>query len=411
MKKNKLKCRFCSSTLKTDFADLGMSPISNAYVKKEDLNKKENFYPLHAYVCDKCFLVQLEELESAENIFCEDYAYFSSFSSSWLEHCKKYSDKITSELNLSSESKVIEIASNDGYLLQYFKEKNISVLGIEPSASVANAAFKKSIETKIEFFGVECAKNLEKENIKADLIIGNNVLAHVPDIKDFVGGLSVLLKENGTITMEFPHLLNLINLNQFDTIYQEHFSYLSLLFVQKLFNSFNLDIYDVEELNTHGGSLRIYACHKGVYDITQRVFEIHKKEENNGLYKIETYQKYNEKVKETKRNLLTYLIEIKKSGKSIIGYGAPAKGNTLLNYCGIGKDFLDYTVDMSPHKQGMYLPGTHIPIKSPELIKETKPDYILILPWNLKDEITEQLAFVKEWGCKFIVPIPEVSEV
>lgn len=407
LEKKKAKCRFCNSVLNTIFADLGVSPISNAYIKAEDLRKSEPFFPLCTYVCESCFLVQLEELEKTENIFCSDYAYFSSFSSSWLEHCKSYVDMIILKLNLSVDSKVVEVASNDGYLLQYFKEKNIPHLGIEPSASVANEAINKGVETKIEFFGAEFAKGLDK----ADLIIGNNVLAHVPNLNDFVEGLAILLKNDGTITLEFPHLLNLIVSNQFDTIYQEHFSYISLFFAQKLFAKFDLDIYDVEEIQTHGGSLRLYISHKGVKSISSKVNELLIKEIENGLNRVSTYSNYNIKVKETKRKLLKHLINIKQANKTIVGYGAPAKGNTLLNYCSIGKDFLDYTVDISPYKQGMFLPGTRIPIKSPDVIKETKPDYILILPWNIKDEIVEQLSFVRDWGGKFIIPIPEVYEV
>jgi len=404
-------CRFCDNELKHTFVDLGMSPVSNAYIKPENLQAKENFYPLHAYVCEKCFLVQLEEFESPEQIFNEEYAYFSSFSDSWLKHCKNYTDMISEKLSLSQNSKVVEIASNDGYLLQYFAEKNIDVLGVEPSSSVAKIAEEKGIRTITKFFGVNTANELVTSQEKADLIIGNNVLAHVPDINDFVGGIKILLKENGSVTIEFPHLLNLINNNQFDTIYHEHFSYLSLCTVEKIFNHHGMDIYDVEELSTHGGSLRIYACHSGNKTKLQNIINLLSREKEFGLTDLNTYTNFSEKVKETKRKLLKHLIEIKNNRKSIVGYGAAAKGNTLLNYCGIGKDFIHYTSDKSPYKQGMSLPGTHIPIESPEKIAQTKPDYIFILPWNIKDEIINQLSYVKEWGCKFIVPIPEVYEI
>ncbi|KKP40272.1 MAG: methyltransferase-like protein [Candidatus Peregrinibacteria bacterium GW2011_GWC2_33_13] len=388
-----------------------MSPVSNAYIKPENLQSKENFYPLHAYVCEKCFLVQLEEFESPEQIFNDEYAYFSSFSDSWLKHCKNYTDIISKKLNLSQNSKVVEIASNDGYLLQYFVEKNIPVLGVEPSSSVAKIAEEKGIKTVTKFFGVNTANELANIQEKADLIIGNNVLAHVPDINDFVGGIKILLKESGTVTIEFPHLLNLINKNQFDTIYHEHFSYLSLYTVEKIFNHHGMDIYDVEELPTHGGSLRIYACHLENMQKSKNVINLLSREKEFGLTDLITYTNFSEKVKETKRKLLKHLIELKKTGKSIVGYGAAAKGNTLLNYCGIGNDFIDYVVDKSPYKQGLFLPGTHISIESPEKITQTKPDYIFILPWNIKDEIINQLSYVKEWGCKFIVPIPEVYEI
>jgi len=404
-------CRFCNNELKHTFVDLGMSPVSNAYIKPENLQYKENFYPLHAYVCEKCFLVQLEEFESPEQIFNEEYAYFSSFSDSWLKHCKSYTDIISKKLNLSQNSKVVEIASNDGYLLQYFAEKNIPVLGVEPSSSVAEIAEEKGIRTITKFFGVKTANELVTSQENADLIIGNNVLAHVPDINDFVGGIKILLNENGSVTIEFPHLLNLINKNQFDTIYHEHFSYLSLYTVEKIFNYHGMDIYDVEELPTHGGSLRIYACHSGNMQKSQNVINLLSREKEFGLVDLNTYTHFSEKVKETKRKLLKHLIALKKTGKSIVGYGAAAKGNTLLNYCGIGNDFIDYVVDKSPYKQGLFLPGTHISIESPEKIAQTKPDYIFILPWNIKDEIICQLSYTKDWGCKFIVPIPEVYEI
>ena len=407
--KNKL-CRFCGNELKETFVDLGMSPLSNSYLKFDNLHNKENFYPLHAYVCSECYLVQLEEFESPEEIF-GDYAYFSSFSKSWLKHAEDYVDKITNEFELNSNSKVIEIASNDGYLLQYFKKRGIPVLGIEPAKNVASEATKKGIPTISEFFGTELSDQLINENKSADLIIGNNVLAHVPNINDFVFGMKKLLKTNGIITMEFPHILRLIEKNQFDTIYHEHFSYLSLITVKQVFEKHGLAIFDVEELLTHGGSLRIYAKHIDDHtkDVSDNVERVLNKEIQMGLNKVEAYKKFSESVKKAKRDILKFLIDTKNEGKQIVGYGAPAKGNTLLNYCGIGADFIDYTVDISPHKQGLYLPGTHIPIFSPDKIKETKPDYVIILPWNIKEEIMKQMNFIKEWGGKFVTLIPNIG--
>lgn len=406
------KCRFCCNNLKYTFIDLGMSPVSNAYIKREALQHKENIYPLHAYVCEKCFLVQLEEFETPDQIFSNNYAYFSSFSQSWLDHCKKYVSMIIKKLSLTENSKVIEIASNDGYLLQYFVKNNIPVLGIEPSLSVAQVAESKGINTLNDFFRVKIANKLKEKNEKADLIIGNNVLAHVPDINDFVAGIKVLLKDNGTVTLEFPHLLNLIEKNQFDTIYHEHFSYLSFYTANEIFKYHGLKLYDVEEIPTHGGSLRIYGAH--IQDLTknisQNVVNLLEKEEKFGIKNIDTYLNFDEKVKQIKKDLLEFLMKIKKEGKTIVGYGAPAKGNTLLNYCNIKNDLIDYTVDKNTFKQNLYLPGTHIPIFPPEKISETKPDYILILPWNLKDEIISQMSFVTNWGAKFIIPIPEITE-
>jgi len=404
------KCRFCNSQLDHSFADLGMSPYSNSYLREEQLNMMEPFYPLHAYVCEFCFLVQLEEYQSPTEIF-GDYAYFSSYSTAWLQHAKDYVDHMINSFNIDREKQVVEIASNDGYLLKYFSEKNIPVLGIEPAANVAEVAISDGIPTVVKFFGEHTAKELLHDNKAADLIIGNNVLAHVPDINDFVNGMSILLKEKGVITIEFPHLLQLMKGNQFDTIYHEHFSYLSLIAVEKIFSEHGLLIFDVEELPTHGGSLRIYACHKNDSDrtVTDKVNRLQSLEIEEGLSKVETYQEFSEQVRETKRKLLEFLISKKREGKVIVGYGAPAKGNTLLNYCGIRSDFLDYTVDASPHKQGLYLPGTHIPIYSPDKIYETQPDYVLILPWNIKEEVMEQMAEIRQWGGKFVTPIPEVS--
>jgi SAM-dependent methyltransferase len=406
-------CRFCQAPLQQTFADLGMSPVSNAFLRTEQLNRKEAFYPLHAYVCGGCMLVQLEQFESPDAIFNDEYAYFSSFSESWLKHARDYVDEMTRRFNFGSSSFVIEIASNDGYLLQYFFGKGIPVLGVEPSANVADAARKKGVDTVVQFFGVDTAKDLAAQRGQADLLLGNNVLAHVPDLNDFVAGMKILLKPGGVITMEFPHLLRLIQENQFDTIYHEHFSYFSFLTAEKVFARHGLQIFDVESLSTHGGSLRIFAKHSEHEGkaITNAVTALLKEERDRGLDQLVTYDKFAEKVKVTKRKFLQFLIRAKESGQSIVAYGAPAKGNTLLNYCGVGTDFIDYTVDRSPHKQGMFLPGTHIPILEPGRIFETKPDYLLILPWNLKDEIVEQMSGIRAWGGKFVVPIPEVAVI
>ena len=401
-------CRFCQTQLHHTFVDLGMSPLSNAFLNPEQLDKKEPFFPLHAYVCEQCFLVQLEEFEHPEEIF-SDYAYFSSYSESWLDHARKYTEMMIERFSLNSSHQIIEIASNDGYLLQYFKEKNIPVLGIEPAANVADVAIKKGIETRIQFFGKETASALRSESICGDLILGNNVLAHVPDLNDFVAGLKIALAEDGIITMEFPHLLNIIKEHQFDTIYHEHFSYLSLYTVEQVFNKHQLKIFDVEQIQTHGGSLRIFCCHEedNTQEISPRVNEIKQLEINSGLDQLDTYLDFTDKVQQTRQSLLDFIIKAKEQNKTIVGYGAPAKGNTLLNYCNIKTDFIDYTVDRSPHKQGKFLPGTHIPVYPVERINETKPDYILILPWNLRDEIAQQLEYTNEWGCKLVLPIPE----
>jgi len=405
-----VNCRLCYGKLNKSFLSLGNSPLSNAYLSENDLNQKEYYYPIEIYVCEKCYLVQLEEFETTENIFSSDYAYFSSYSESWLRHCKKYTEMMLNRFRFNQNSFIVEIASNDGYLLQYFKQRGIPVLGIEPASNTAEVAIKKGIPTDITFFDTLYAKKMKEVGKLADLIIGNNVLAHNPNLNDFVEGLKIALKSNGIVTMEFPHLLKLIEYNQFDTIYHEHFSYLSFYVVQKLFASHNLELFDVEEIPTHGGSLRIYAKHKedDSNTITNRVRDLLAKEESLGLLDLKTYYGFGKKVEATKRKLLQFLIQAKNEGKKIVGYGAPAKGNTLLNYCGIRTDFLEYTVDLSPHKQNKCLPGTHIPIKHPDKIKEDKPDYILILPWNIKDEIMEQMNFVREWEGKFIVPIPEV---
>lgn len=406
----KPQCRFCNETLSVTFANLGMSPLSNSYITPAQLQTMEPFYPLHAWVCSKCLLVQLQEFESPKEIFT-DYAYFSSYSDSWLDHCSAYADQMVRTLELTPNARVVELASNDGYLLQYFKAKNIPVLGIEPAKNVARVAIDKGIPTEVLFFGTETAQDLKNRGHSADLLIGNNVLAHVPNLNGFVRGMKTLLKDTGVITMEFPHLLRLMEDNQFDTIYHEHFSYFSLTTVEKVFAHHGLTIFDVESLPTHGGSLRIYARHteNSARPITPRVKKLKDAEEHKGLLDIGTYQDFSNKVKATKRGLLEFLIQAKENGKSIVGYGAPAKGNTLLNYCGVGADFLDYTVDRNPHKQGHFLPGTHIPIEKPEKIATTRPDYLLILPWNLKTEISSQMSIIREWDGKFVVPIPKIE--
>ncbi len=410
MKDKENTCRFCGSSLQITFADLGMSPLANSYIPAEKECSMEPFYPLHAYVCQFCFLVQLKEFESPQHIF-SDYAYFSSFSDSWLRHAKAYTDKMVERFGFGAQSQVIEIASNDGYLLQYFKEKGVPVLGIEPAANIAKVAREKGIPSLVKFFGKQTASELVSEGTKADLLLGNNVLAHVPDLHDFVGGMKAVLKRDGVITMEFPHLLRLMEENQFDTIYHEHFSYLSFITVEKVFARHGLTLFDVEELPTHGGSLRIYARHTEdeMHPVTANVSELRDREIQYGLTNPETYASFSEKVLETKRGLLTFLNEVKREGKTIVGYGAPAKGNTLLNYCGVGTDYIDYTVDRSPEKQGRYLPGTHIPIYHPDKIRETRPDYVFILPWNLKDEIMKQMDYIREWGGRFFIPIPKVE--
>ncbi|TAH37554.1 MAG: methyltransferase domain-containing protein [Alphaproteobacteria bacterium] len=402
-------CRFCQGHLSQTLCDLGMSPPSNRYLREDQLKDMEPFYPLHAYVCDKCFLVQLEQFHTAEEIFAHDYAYFSSYSSSWMAHCQRYCEQMQKQYGIGKSSLVIEIASNDGYLLQNFVKAGIPALGIEPAANVAKVAIEKCVPTRVEFFGVACAKKLVAEGRQADLLLGNNVLAHVPDLNDFVLGLKILLAPKGVITFEFPHLLKLMEENQFDTIYHEHFCYFSLLAISKVFAHHGLTIFDVEELPTHGGSLRIHACHQGHRTLTDGYQDVLKKELTFGLDQISTYEKFAQQVRVTKQKLLEFLIEAKQQGKKIAGYGAAAKGNTLLNYCGIRGDFLDYVVDLNPHKQNMFLPGTHIPIYAPEKIKETKPDYVLILPWNIRDEVANTHAYIKEWGGKFVVPIPTVK--
>jgi len=405
------KCRFCGNSLKHTFVDLGMQPLCESYVGSNQLNQMEPFFPLHTYVCDNCFLVQLEEYVSPKEIFSE-YAYFSSYSDAWLKHAESYVEMITKKLKLTEKSLVLEVASNDGYLLQYFVKKGIPVLGIEPAANVAEVAIKNGVKTLVTFFDLDIARKIANEQRYADLLIGNNVLAQVPDLNEFVESTKIVLNHSGVITMEFPHLMRLIDRNQFDTIYHEHFSYFSFISVEKIFAAHGLTIYDVEELPTHGGSLRIYARH--VEDkskpVTASVNKLRELEISEGFADLQKYSSFAEKVKETKRNLLYFLIKLKQNGKSIVGYGAPGKGNTLLNYCGIRTDFLDYTVDRNPYKQGKFLPGTHVPILHPNKIKETKPDYVLILPWNIKEEIINQLSYIRDWGGRFIVLIPEVKQ-
>ena len=407
---NKLLCLFCGTPLSHTFVDLGMSPLSNSYLTKEQLQSMEPFYPLHVRACGSCFLVQLPEFESPEKIF-GDYAYFSSYSDTWLHHAKTYAKVITKRLHLSPASLVVEIGSNDGYLLHNFVLREIPVLGIEPAANVAREAKEKGVTTLISFFGKTLAEKLTAEGKLADLIVGNNVLAHVPDLNDFVNGLTILLKPGGVITMEFPHLMRLVAKNQFDTIYHEHFSYFSLLTVEKIFAAYGLTLFDVEELPTHGGSLRIYAMHSDqpLFRIERSIRDLRERERKFGLDNVNTYAVFDEKVKSTKRDILEFLIKAKSSRKNIVGYGAPAKGNTLLNYCGIRTDIIEYTVDRSPYKQGLFLPGTHIPIFNPDRVQETKPDYLFILPWNLKDEIMDQMDHIRDWGGKFVVPIPKIE--
>jgi 2-polyprenyl-3-methyl-5-hydroxy-6-metoxy-1,4-benzoquinol methylase len=403
------KCRFCKTILEHTFIDLGMSPLCQDHVRADELNSMEPFYPLHVYVCHKCFLVQLEEFVSPSDIFT-DYAYFSSYSDSWLNHVSQYADMMVNKYGITSNKLVAELASNDGYLLQYFAKKKIPVLGIEPAANVADHALRQGIRTEILFFGNRTVQDLIGRYGRADLLIGNNVLAHVPDINDFVSAMKIFLAPQGIITMEFPHLLRLIEGNQFDTIYHEHFSYLSLITVSKVFKHHGLDIFHVEELSTHGGSLRIYAKHAEnlLQQITPAVDRLREVEREAGMCSLGYYNNFREKVQETKWKILEFLITEKRRGKSIVGYGAPGKGVTLLNYCGIRTDFIDYTVDRNPHKQGNYLPGSLIPIYHPDKIKETRPDYVFILPWNLKQEIMDQLAYIDDWGGKFIVPIPHL---
>jgi hypothetical protein len=404
-----LKCRFCGASLSLSFADLGMTPLCQKHVKPSQLNDAETFYPLHALVCTTCWLVQLGDYATPEEIFAQEYAYFSSYSDTWLRHARDYAEMMRPRLGLNRESLVVEIASNDGYLLKNFVAAGVPVLGVEPAGNCAEVAVTNGVRTVVEFFGTETARALSARYGQADLLLGNNVLAHVPDLNDFVEGMRVMLKPTGVITMEFPHLMHLVEQNQFDTIYHEHFSYFSFTTVEKVFAAHGVTLFDVEELPTHGGSLRIYGRHHDhSLPVHDRVVDLKRREEKWGVSGPEVYRSFDEKVKETKRAILAFLIEARRAGKTVAGYGAPGKGNTLLNYCGIRTDFIDYTVDRSPHKQNTFTPGTHIPIHAPERIRETRPDYVFILPWNLKDEIMQQMSYIREWGGRFVVPIPEV---
>jgi 2-polyprenyl-3-methyl-5-hydroxy-6-metoxy-1,4-benzoquinol methylase len=407
---NSVPCRFCGAPLRHTFVDLGMSPLCQTHVEPHQLNQMEEFYPLHVYICDQCFLVQLQQYVSPEKIFSE-YAYFSSYVDTHLQQARLYTDRVVKRFQLGPHSQVMEIASNDGYLLQYFVERGIPALGIEPAANVAEVAIKKGIPTVVKFFGTATARELAAERGKADLLLGNNVLAHVPALNDFVEGMKVLLKPQGVITMEFPHLMRLMEKNQFDTIYHEHFSYFSFTTVQEVFAAHGLTLFDVEEISNHGGSLRIFACHLEDVSkpISSKVSELKEREKAAGFGRLEHYFSFGEKVKETKRKLLEFLIQAKREEKSIVGYGAPGKSITLLNYCGIRTDFVDYTVDRNPYKQGKYQAGVRIPIHAPEKIRETRPDYLLILPWNITQEIMEHTAYIREWGGKWVVPIPTVK--
>jgi SAM-dependent methyltransferase len=403
------RCRLCGEALEHVFADLGFSPLANSYLTPECVDAMEPHYPLRALVCGNCFLVQLGEFETPARIF-SDYAYFSSYSASWLDHCRRYAERMTETLGLGERSHVVELASNDGYLLQYFQERGVDVLGVEPAANVAAVARRKGIPTIVEFFGRRMARLLAAQS-RADLLLGNNVLAHVPDLNDFVAGMKILLAPGGTITMEFPHLLRLIDDRQWDTIYHEHFSYFSFLTASQVFAAHGLRLFDVEELPTHGGSLRVYGAHHddAAKPDTERATRMRERERDAGYERIETYTGYGAQVERDKRRILQFLIGLKEEGRRLVGYGAPAKGNTLLNYCGVGRDFLEYTVDLSPHKQGRLLPGSHIPIRAPEAIREDRPDVVLILPWNLKDEIVEQLGFIGEWGGRFAARTPALA--
>jgi len=410
-KQIKMKCRFCENELKHEFIDLVNSPLSNSYLTEEQLNEPEVCYPLKIWVCEKCFLVQIDEYKKSNEIFNENYAYFSSYSTTWVEHAKEYVDMVSSRFNLNKDSFVIEVGSNDGYLLQHFKSKEIPCLGIEPSSNVAQAARNKGIETIEEFLNDESAKRLISNRGRADLILGINVLAHNPNIKEFVKSLKICIKETGIVTMEFPHLMQLVAHNQFDTIYHEHFSYFSFNTIKKIFESQELEIFDVEELPTHGGSIRIFAKNKcdESKKISERVINLLKREREAGMDKLEYYQGFQEKIEKIKLDFLEFLIQEKKASRKIIAYGAAAKGNTFLNYCGIKKDLIKFVVDASPHKQGKFLPGSHIPIVKEERIKQEKPDYVLILPWNLKEEITKQLNYIRDWGGKFVIAIPRME--
>ena len=405
-------CRFCDAPLEHLFLDLGMSPLCETYLPEDKLSAMEPFYPLDVRVCGRCLLVQLREYVGAADIFSE-YAYFSSYSESWLAHARRYVEMAIDRFDLNEHSQVVEVASNDGYLLQYFVQRGIPVLGIEPAANVAKVAIEKGVPTQVAFFGRETAQRLVAEGVRANLLLGNNVLAHVPDLNSFVAGLAILLAEQGVLTLEFPHLQRLIEENQFDTIYHEHFCYFSFLAVERVLKAHGLSIFDVEELKSHGGSLRLFVGHAADHSkiVSAKVVDLRQREIAAGYDRLETYSGFAAYVAETKWKLLEFLIQAKRQGKSVVGYGAPGKGNTLLNYCGVRTDLLEYTVDRNPYKHGKYLPGTHIPIFAPEKIAETRPDYVLLLPWNLKDELVKQLSYIGQWGGQCVVPIPSVQVV
>jgi len=408
-----MRCRFCKTDLEHVFIDLVNSPASNSFLTADELNEPEVFYPLKVFTCHKCFLVQIDEYKKSDKIFDSGYVYFSSYSKSWLKHAEEYTEMMTKRFGLNGQSRVVEIASNDGYLLQYFKEKNIPVLGIEPTANTAEVAKSKGVETIVDFFGTKLANDLATKKMNADVLLGNNVLAHVPDILDLVGGMKVLLKKEGVITMEFPHLLQLVANNQFDTIYHEHYSYLSFTTVKSIFESQGLEMFDVDELPTHGGSLRIYAKHKedASKKIEDNVGKLLQKEKEAGIADIRYYGNFSEKAMKVKLDLLTFLAEQKKNRKKIAAYGAAAKGNTLLNYCGVKNDMISFVVDANPHKQNKFMPASHIPVVNEDRLKDEKPDFVIILPWNLKEEITGQLDYIKAWGGKFVIPIPSLQIV
>lgn len=408
-----MTCRFCKTPLKNVFIDLVNSPASNSFLSRDQLNQPEVFYPLKVYTCHKCFLVQIDEYKKSDAIFDDEYVYFSSYSKSWLAHAKKYTELMIERFGFNAQSQVIELASNDGYLLQYFHEKNIPVLGIEPTANTAAVAIAKGIPTETDFFGTTLAKKLRERGIRADLLLGNNVLAHVPDIVDFVSGMKIILSNTGVITMEFPHLMQLVDNNQFDTIYHEHFSYLSFGTVKAIFEAQELEMFDVEEIPTHGGSLRIFAKHRedDTKQISGRVQQLLGKEKNRGMDGLAYYDHFQQKALKIKTELLSFLVEQKKAGKKVAAYGAAAKGNTLLNYCGVKFDLVDFVVDANPHKQNKWLPASHIPVVNEEVLKQEKPDFIIILPWNIKDEITQQLSYVHDWNARFVIPIPSLQLV
>jgi SAM-dependent methyltransferase len=403
-------CRLCGAGLTHSLVDLGKSPLCETFLDARQIDMMEPFFPLHVLVCDSCWLVQLKEYVAADGIFTDHYPYYSSFSTSWVAHAKAYCEMITKRRSLTKDHFVVEIACNDGYLLQHFPPLGVTnILGVEPTANTAEVAAGKGIPVAVDFFGVGLAKRIEAKNGKADLILGNNVLAHVPDLNDFVGGVKALMKQGGIATFEFPHLQNLIEQNQFDTIYHEHFCYFSAIAIDALAKRHELVFFDVEEIPTHGGSLRVSLAHEGEEEVSQNVRDLIAREEALGYKTVALYSAYEEQVKATKRKLLAFLIEAKNAGKSVVGYGAPGKGNTLLNYCGIGADFIDFTVDRNPHKHGRYTPGTHIPVLPVEALDAAKPDYVLILPWNLRKEIVAQMAHIGQWGGKFVVPIPEAT--